>query len=235
MKAHTEKCRLNLPDEKIWSATYRTSTIDVLQYGKHYASYDLLPEPYCLKCAYPSGICMNCSDLYGFNRVYALGVYHKGLPHPQLTSHILDMKQDKEMAEPLTSALECSIKNRYPELTDTEIIIPVPNHKDKVKNKGFNQASVLSDQLGSKMKIKSADILIKIRESSQTGASREQRRINAEGAYLLDSFRAKEIRDKKIIVLDDVFTTGFTLSECSKVLLDGGAREVNCVVLGRTD
>ena len=83
---------------------------------------------------------MKCGDLYGFNRVYAMGVYHKGISHPQLTSHILDMKKNKEFAEPLSSALKCSIENRYPELTDTEIIIPVPNHKEKVKIKGFNQA-----------------------------------------------------------------------------------------------
>ena len=206
-----------------WSATYNQNSIDVYEDRRFFASYELLTEPYCPRCAAPIANCRRCRDLYGLNRIYAMGIYHRGPPYPQLTRHILDLKEDVGIAESLTTALKSCIENRYPELIDSEIIIPVPIHDRKLSERGFNQANLLSARLGSKMNFVSGDILIQTRYYSQRNASRAERFANVKGAIKLDKRYLGHIKNRKIIIIDDVTTSGATLSECSKVLMNNNA------------
>ena len=228
-----------------WRAEYSSEKIEVYFDDKFYTQYDLLPEPYCRKCAAPlppwytrynwdTQSCNNCSSLSGFNRVYAMGVYHVGPPYPQLTRHILDLKMDRGIAKPLCIALASVIENRYPELTSIDALVPVPAHDRKLNERGFNQADILTLELRPLIKKPILDCLRQIRMYEQRGASRDERFDNVRGAFLPEDGAELIIGDRHLLLVDDVFTSGATISECSNVLVKMGARQVDAIVLGRT-
>lgn len=114
------------------------------------------------------------------------------------------------------------------------LIVPVPLHRRRLKERGFNQslllAKVLASHLGSQLDYLS---LIRRRDTRpQTGLGKEERRKNVANAF---SITPPEIfKDKKILLVDDVFTTGHTLNECAKSVKKSGALKVICLALART-
>lgn len=117
---------------------------------------------------------------------------------------------------------------------DGYIIIPVPLHKKKLRERGYNQslllAKVLSKRLGLELDFMS---FARVRNTqSQAGLRRMDRRNNVKNAFLVKEIRA--IKNKKILLVDDVFTTGVTLNECAKSLKQSGAAKIMCVTLART-
>jgi len=116
-----------------------------------------------------------------------------------------------------------------PRFAGINLIVPVPITQNSLMQRGFNQAELLANRIGHCLKkpVKS-DILIRIRETpSQRELTRELREENLKDAFCLKSNRA--IEDKRILLVDDVYTTGSTTRECTKVLMAGGACEVAVV------
>jgi len=113
-----------------------------------------------------------------------------------------------------------------------DIIIPVPLHKNKLRKRGFNQSLVIARQMA---KALDSDIDVKnflrVRAtSSQVGLGGLERRANMKGAFMVKD--ALAFRDKNVLLVDDVFTTGATITECVKVLNKAGAR-VSVITLAR--
>jgi ComF family protein len=108
-------------------------------------------------------------------------------------------------------------------------IVPVPLHPVKQREREFNQADQLAHRLASATKIPVNSRLIKRVQSTrtQTLLTRAQRAENVRNAFSLRD-RSRRFQDKRIVLLDDVFTTGATTSACAKLLRDAGAGEV-CV------
>jgi len=228
-----------------WRAEYSDDKISVYFDEMLISEYEILPEPYCRKCASPIhpwfswnratvSSCNNCSSLDGFRRVYALGCYYVGPPYPELTRNILDLKEDRDMAKRLCIALASVIENRYPELTSIDALVPVPAHDRKLDERGFNQADQLVIGLGSLINKPVLDCLRQTKLYQQRGATRDERFENVRGAFKPEDDLELKIRGKHLLLIDDVFTSGATISECSKVLLSSGARQVDALVLGRT-
>jgi len=228
-----------------WQAEYSSEKIDVHYNDIPFAEYELLPEPFCQKCAAPIHpffmrnrtsvqSCTNCTSLSGINRVYALGCYYVGPPYPQLTRHILDLKENRDKVKPLGTALASVIENRHPELTSIDALVPVPSHDTKFNLRGFNQADLLAIELSGLISKPVLDCLSQIKLYHQRGANRDDRFDNVRGAFLaLDGLQLR-ISGKHLLLIDDVFTSGATISECSNVLLSSEARQVDALVLGRT-
>jgi len=108
------------------------------------------------------------------------------------------------------------------------LIVPVPLHPKRLKSRGFNQAEILAKYIDSNI----FDILIrKIYQPPQAKLHREGRLNNLKGAFCVSE--KAEIRGKRILLVDDVATTGSTISECSKVLKAAGATYVCGLVLAR--
>ncbi len=114
------------------------------------------------------------------------------------------------------------------------LTIPVPLHRRRLRERGFNQslllAKVLASYLGTQL-----DYLSLIRKRytrAQTGLKREERRKNVKDAFSV--LNSEIIEDKNIILVDDVFTTGHTLNECARTLKKSGAIAVICLTLART-
>lgn len=107
-----------------------------------------------------------------------------------------------------------------------DLIIPVPISPGNLAQRGFNQSELLANRLGHCLKkTVRSDILIRVRETpSQRELTRQEREANLKAAFDLRSNRCLE--GHKVLLVDDVYTTGSTVRECTKVLLAGGAREV---------
>ena len=113
------------------------------------------------------------------------------------------------------------------------ILIPVPLDKKRLKWRGFNQAEEVGKELYKFFNIPLiSDCLIKIKQNlPQIELSGKQREENTKGVF---SVKTKElINGKKIVLVDDIYTTGSTMEECAKVLKTVGAKEVLGIVVAR--
>lgn len=120
-------------------------------------------------------------------------------------------------------------------IMQTDIIIPVPLHYFRFVNRRFNQSALLAHALSKKTKIKHMQSILKRKRNtiSQTGLTRKQREKNVKGAFSMSSRAKKIIKGKNILLVDDVMTTGSTIEQCAKILLKGGAMQVNVLTLAR--
>lgn len=118
------------------------------------------------------------------------------------------------------------------DIPDADIVIPVPMTKRSLLRRGFNQSALIAREI-SKWKGMPLDIdcLQKTKETApQVGLRAEERMKNLRGAFSVSD----DLRGKKVLLVDDVMTTGTTLRECSKALLKAGAESVACLVIART-
>lgn len=113
------------------------------------------------------------------------------------------------------------------------ILMPVPISKKKLKQRGFNQTEEIGKELAKFLKIPLINKnLIKIKEiMPQTELKKQEREKNIKEAFSLKN--KKEIKDKKILLIDDVYTTGSTMEECARILKEAGAEEVWGIVIAR--
>ena len=137
------------------------------------------------------------------------------------------------LARPL-SLIMIRALSPFIEKANVDLILPVPLHIKRLRQRGFNQALLLARQLGKGLGIPvNGSILKKVKETPpQVGLSQKKRLKNVKGSFKV--FSKKEIEDKNILLVDDVFTTGTTVNECSKVLVRAGARGVFVITLART-
>lgn len=104
-------------------------------------------------------------------------------------------------------------------ISDIDAVMFVPSSKKRIKERGFNQAEELAKILSEKFDKKLLRALIKTKETiHQAGGSQEDRLKNLKNSFLVDSKFKDEIYRKNILIIDDVFTTGSTLSECAKAV-----------------
>jgi ComF family protein len=110
-------------------------------------------------------------------------------------------------------------------------IVPVPLFPKKQKKRGFNQAAVLAEELARQKNIELIEgHLLKVKETPpQTSLEASDRRMNLRGAF--EVVHDQGIRDKIVLLVDDVYTTGSTLQECSLALMKAGALEVRALTL----
>ncbi len=120
-------------------------------------------------------------------------------------------------------------------LTDAELIVPVPLHRWRLFRRRYNQAALLALALGRLAGVAvAADLLVRHRATPiQGGLSRKGRARNVRGAFAIRPGRAPLIEDRRVLLIDDVLTTGATLSECTRVLRRGGAASVDVLTLAR--
>ncbi len=118
-------------------------------------------------------------------------------------------------------------------------VVPVPLHSSRLRQRGFNQAELIaraaleaSPALGAAgFRLSPAALRRKRATDAQTGLTSHQRRENIRGAFELA--RPEEIAGKEVLLVDDVFTTGTTVSECAKVLRRAGAERVLVATVAR--
>lgn len=110
-----------------------------------------------------------------------------------------------------------------------DIIVPVPISLGNLKQRGFNQTELLARRISRKIKVAmDSKILVRIKETpSQRELSREEREKNLLCAFQVAA--PQKIKGKKILLVDDVYTTGSTIRECTRALLGAGAEKVSVI------
>ena len=147
--------------------------------------------------------------------------------------HRLKFKKRRTLAEPL-GILLVKYLGRDPtlEVKALDIIIPVPLHRKRERERGFNQAKLLANVISRYYEIPVISALERTKDTkAQFDLPRKERFKNVTGAFRVSNIKA--VYNKRVLLLDDIYTTGSTIRECSKALRIAGARRIETLTLSR--
>lgn len=140
----------------------------------------------------------------------------------------------KDLSKTLSSLIITHFKllNNKPDFSDF-LLVPVPLAKKKLKMRGFNHAQELAKELSTSFKIPLInDVLIKTKETlSQVELSEKEREENIKNVFSCQN--QKKIKRQKILLVDDIYTTGSTMEECARILKENGAKQVWGIAVAR--
>ncbi|WGM32765.1 hypothetical protein KKHFBJBL_03019 [Brevundimonas sp. NIBR11] len=122
-----------------------------------------------------------------------------------------------------------------PLVEDCDAVVPVPLHPSRLLARRFNQAAEIARPLARTAKRDYLpDALVRARATeTQGGRSLRGRKLNVKSAFAVSEFGARSVRGRRILLIDDVLTTGATAEACAKALIDAGARAVDLAVIAR--
>jgi len=222
-----------------WSCRKVNHEIEVY-YGPFLkGKYELLKEPFCYVCAHSGVTTENCSwhhSITGLERICAMGKY---VPYPSraeedlLSYHIWGFKKWKTYAQPLGKGLEVTVKALYKELLKSTVLVPIPLHPERLRERGYNQSFELADVVGDSLEIPVKEVLLKNENVDMRALNWEERKEAVQKLYSLGDNAQRQIQGQRVLLIDDVVTTGFTMSACASLLRKAGATSVNALVAGR--
>ena len=196
------------------------------------------PEPLCARCGLPLGApdaaaacsdCLRHPPAFATARAAALYLSTDGGLNP-LSAAVRALKYRHRRS--LAPALGGLLAERYPFGTDA-LLVPVPLHLFRLRERGFNQAVLLARVLARRRGLALAPrLLVRTRPTAvQAGLAAAERRRNLRDAFALR--RPVSLAGRAIVLVDDVLTTGATADACATVLRAAGARRVDVYTLGR--
>ena len=146
--------------------------------------------------------------------------------------HALKFRGKHSLSRPLGDLLALEGARLIPG-ERVDCLIPVPLHPRREAQRGFNQALLLARQVGRRWRVPVAEGALRriVSTRSQTELSGAERRRNVTGAFSLR--RPHAVTGRHVLLIDDIFTTGATASECARVLLAGGAASVGVLTVAR--
>lgn len=168
-----------------------------------------------------------------FVKAVAYGSYDGGLRE---LIHLLKYEQVQPAAVVLGRMLAEAVTGLESAWTRNSIVVvPVPLHARKLRQRGFNQSELIARhaiKLTGRLLLDPRVLQRRRETQSQIGLTRHQRRENLRGAFVVP--RPEEIAGRDVLLVDDVFTTGTTVSECARVLRRAGASKVFVATVART-
>lgn len=192
------------------------------------------------------GLCDHCIEHINFDYTklntgksvdYGLAAMGYGLYERRL---IFNLKYDGDtylapiIADILYDCIYSMVaKGEHCPLIMADVIIPVPVHKNKLKERGFNQTEKIAKHLGRKLSMEvDAKTLLRVKETKkQRALSAEDRKLNLEQAFQINLQKKRAINNKKVILLDDIYTTGATVNSCAELLKAEGAEKIYALTL----
>jgi ComF family protein len=204
------------------------------------AAIEPLHPPFCSTCAAPLGgegvedRCGHCrTALPAFDSVRSLARYRSGANASSAIASILRRHKyglDQSLGRALAEYLDLA-QDLDPGAYD--LIVPVPLHSARLRWRGFNQAALLGAELSRRLSCPlDVTALARIRPTQpQTARDRSERARNVRRAFAVR--RASHVAGKRILLVDDVMTTGATADECARVLRGAGARRIDVFTLAR--
>ena len=194
-------------------------------------------SPLCVRCGRvfasregPDHWCGRCLERPGaYARARAVGIYDGSL---RTAIHALKYQGRTRLAGPLGRLLGAAYRRHW-RPGEIDVIAPVPLHRGRLRQRGFNQAWLLIhlwDLPAETVIVR--DLLVRSRATApQTGLDRRQRRTNIKNAFGVR--RRGESAGQRVLLVDDVLTTGATAEACAAVLLNDGAQQVDVLTLAR--
>lgn len=185
--------------------------------------------PYCNAYVSKLGYCPNCANRKPAYTQYRAFAYYGGVIREAI--HQLKYQNDVGVARVLASYL---LKVIQAENWEIDLVIPIPLSKRKQEQRGYNQAERLARPVAEALKKPlSTEGLSRIREkASQVDLNVQSRRENVRGVFEAEP---AIVKGKRILLIDDVFTTGATLESASQALRDAKSDRVYAVTVGKSD
>jgi len=196
----------------------------------------LILEPFCTTCGTPfdnsageSHLCSIClKGRWHFTHARAVVCYHG-----PVAEAVKNFKYNGKMYGLETFAALTRQYYKYHPRPEQDLIIPVPLHPRRLRKRGFNQSLVLCRKLFPESKEKIYPLVL-VRSQwtrPQTGLNGAERRRNVRNAFRVKN--PDKVKNKRILLVDDVFTTGSTVNECANILLQNKAAEVEVFTFAR--
>ena len=196
--------------------------------------------PYCLALTLPSEVaCEECkeklSDKIYHKTVGGIFSVSSSLPYKdEFRDAILRLKfsKRKQFSYQLAKYMYLKFSEEI-NFYDYDLITAVPLHKDTFRERGFNQSELIAKDLSRFCDVPYMELLNKTRKNKpQHTLKGDKREKNVKGVYRCTD--EKLIQNKKIILVDDIITTGFTMAECASTLKKAGADEIICLTFAVT-
>ncbi len=194
-------------------------------------------SPLCSKCGKPFGhefdknhLCGDCQRTKRyFSRARAVGLYNGILRN---AVHLFKYQLNHSLATPLGILMSCLMEEVTGEF-HFQAVVPVPLHPKRLRERGFNQSLSLARFVSRFHSIPlDRSNLVRVRwTNTQVGLSEPRRKENVKGAFAVK--KECYFQNKHLLLVDDVYTSGSTVDECAKVLLNAGARSVQILTLAR--
>jgi len=210
------------------------------------ASFEEVTSPLCGRCGVmfqsrvgEDHLCSDCMRRPGkFRRARAVGVYSGAL---RALIHQLKYRACLALGDPLGRLLQEAFRRHWsPE--EVDMVLPIPLHRRRWRQRGFNQAQMLVDAWANAAREgnrnwhrfpKARDILVRSRPTTpQTGLGKKERRRNIRRAFTVVDRDA--VRGRRVLLVDDVYTTGVTAEEAAHALNRNGADFVDVLTVART-
>lgn len=172
--------------------------------------------------------CGRC-DEDSFTVARAGGTYARGL-----RASIIELKRQPHVPRRVIEIIH-HVQQREP-LNDADLIVPVPLHVERERERGFNQAAIIARELArvTQLPLDEHSLVRRIHtERHRAGMDAKARRKSVENAFSIR--RADLIEGKRVLLIDDVFTTGATVSACAAALARAGAKEILVLTIARAE
>ena len=200
-----------------------------------YNSIKLNTPPFCKRCGkslpYENDICESCrTKTYYFDASYSVCIY-EGV----IRECIHKFKYNARLGlEWLFKDLMINFAEERIDMGRFDYLIPVPLHRVKHRERTFNQSQILTAYLSKRFRI---PVLKNNLVRTRLGKPQMMLPKNKRLEDIKDSFKTKNsflLKDKSVLLIDDVFTTGATVNECSKILKEAGVSSVEVLTLARS-
>jgi len=184
-----------------------------------------VPDPACYRCeklALDGNTCSDCSEVGGLTRVTAAAIYRG--PMKELI-RILKFKRGRSAAN-VAARL---ILQQLPPSLDLDVVTAVPISPSRYRERGYNQSELIAKIIARRLGVPYRSTLMRSSTAHQIGLSRLDRLAAIKGSFQT----IRRLDGQRILVVDDVLTTGATLSECAAVLSSAGAASVQGATVAR--
>lgn len=193
-----------------------------------------IKPPICFRCGAPldDRQCVECKDAdYAFITARSVAVYDGVLKD---AIHKLKYSGHEILGPILGSIMVEYLRSIPYHIAKYDCIVPMPIHISRLKQRGFNQAALIANEIGNALGLPVMNgVLVRNRSTHpQVDLPIEDRHSNVLGAF--STLREAGIAGISVILIDDVFTTGSTADAAARALIDGGAREVHVLTMARS-
>ena len=174
--------------------------------------------------------CVNCSERH-FDFDCAVAAYRsRGVVRELI--HRFKYNRELYLRHPLADWLLTSLEDTRIASRPFDFFVPVPLHPTRLREREFNQSEILARMLGARTGVPVINCLQRVRQTmTQTRFDRNERMENLRNAF--EARKISLVQGKHLLLVDDVLTTGSTVSECARVLMRAGAASVRVVTIAR--
>lgn len=190
---------------------------------------------FCEKITGKGQICLNCKKEVYLSKVISATEYKNLLARELIRAFKYHYVQ--ELSEPLAQLLINQLEISGFEFKNSDfLIVPIPLHRHRLKYRGFNQAELIAEKISGKFNLNIETDILKRKNLSTPQAKikdEEKRKLNLQNVFSINPEKIGKIKDKIILLVDDVVTTGATMNEAAKIFKESGAKEIWALTIAK--